>query len=176
MQLIGITGLESVGKKTAVTRLADYPRIIPYGMIDPLIQAVGQLYAMDTQWMGSQWETSSDWWNATPREMVQEMAAHFILNQGAKALVRRAELVRLGCNEDPTTKLLIVYHITTQQELDWLQKHGAQIWHIERPGIEVQGTDIHTEDQVRIINDGTLNEFHHKIDQLVRITLNEEAA
>lgn len=183
MVLIGIVGIKRSGKDT----MADYiinntdKQFIKYSFADPIKELCRMLFGFNQEQLyGDQKEEVDENWGVTPRKVFQVIGTDLFrdtLPEKCKELsylkntfwIKQFEI----WYEKNREKNIIISDIRFQNELDVIKKMGGIIIYVIKKS---SVTDSHISEQMKVNtddcdivigNDGTLEEYYKKIDNLI---------
>ena len=187
MTIIGLCGNKRAGKDSFADHLiSKYKTIQKYSFAGPLKKACQIMFCLSSEQIdGTLKETVDKRWGLSPRQIFQTFGTDLVRNEYPK-LVPGTQVEKIGSSfwvyrfqiwyenwikENPK-KVLIITDIRFPDEFDVLKKMGATIIKITRPSYSINDNHISEKNiskidgDYHIINEGTLNEYQNKIEQL----------
>lgn len=181
---IGILGKKRSGKDT----IADY--LSKYGyqkdaMANPLKEVSRIMFDFnDQQLYGDQKEVKDEFWNITPREVLQFLGTEIVQYKFQELLpgIGRKFWVKLFLKKYQGKKVkIVVSDIRFQHEVDLIHSLGGKVIKLERPDLktndehasEIELDSVKNHDYT-IKNNGTIDELYHKVDLIIESENNSE--
>ena len=187
MTIIGLCGNKRAGKDSFADHLiSKYKTIQKYSFAGPLKKACQIMFCLSAEQIdGTLKETVDKRWGLSPRQIFQTFGTDLIRNEYPK-LVPGSKVEKIGSSfwvyrfqiwyenwikENPK-KVLIITDIRFPDEFEVLKNMGGTIIKITRPSYSINDNHISEKNiskidgDYHIINEGTLNEYQNKIEQL----------
>ena len=187
MTIIGLCGNKRAGKDSFADHLiSKYKTIQKYSFAGPLKKACQIMFCLSSEQIdGTLKETVDKRWGLSPRQIFQTFGTDLIRNEYPK-LVPGSKVEKIGSSfwvyrfqiwyenwikENPK-KVLIITDIRFPDEFEVLKNMGGTIIKITRPSYSINDNHISEKNiskidgDYHIINEGTLNEYQNKIEQL----------
>ena len=171
--LIGIHGRAHSGKDTVADFLMDqFPDHRRYSFADPIrdMLAAGLNIPMETMLDPTKKEQDDIVFGKSPRQMMQTLGTEWGREMIDPDIWLKAAISR-GTE-------LIIPDVRFENEAEWVRRHG-QLLHIERPGKKIKESDHVSENGIKkreqditIINDGTLDDLASLVKNLTEQLLN----
>lgn len=167
--LIGVTGPARSGKDTVTHFLIAAYGGYRYGFADPIrAMLLGIGINMNDPYWESRKEDVIPALGVSPRYMMQTLGTEWgrrLVNQDIWLILGYNKLLKDGPG-------MVVSDVRFENEAKWIRERGGTIIHVFRPGIEPvaahsseNGVDF-KEGDIRIVNDGTLEELQNSIREL----------
>ena len=187
MTIIGLCGNKRAGKDSFADYLmSKYKTIQKYSFAGPLKKACQIMFCLSSEQIdGTLKETVDKRWGLSPRQIFQTFGTDLVRNEYPK-LVPGTQVEKIGSSfwvyrfqiwyenwikENPK-KVLIITDIRFPDEFEVLKNMGGTIIKITRPSYSINDNHISEKNiskingDYHIINEGTLNEYQNKIEQL----------
>ena len=184
MVLIGVLGKKRHGKDTLADYLVSSHRFHKETFAKPLKDACRILFDLtEEQLYGDQKEVMDETWKMTPREILQYVGTDMIRNRMALRLPWLGMDFWLYKFERNYRKLqqefgdqvdVIISDVRFPNETKMIHRLGGYVVKTFRPGFE--SADTHTSEagidliddyDMLIINDGTIDQYHERIDKMM---------
>lgn len=177
--LIGLTGKAGSGKDTVGEFLKDTFNFNTYAFADPLKEAAAIAFGVDVSVFYDRdvKETEDPFWNITYREIAQKFGTECMRDQFRDDFwIKRAEMELQRLNEQNDTGKRVRFCVTDVRfpnEAAWIKDAGGIIMEVVRDGVEDIALSGHASEtmmsqinpDIRIINDGTLEDLYAKVDK-----------
>jgi hypothetical protein len=179
-KIIAFVSNKHVGKTLASKYLCDKYGYIKFSFADALKMAVKEIFGFtDDQLWGDNKETIDEYWNVSPRYILQivgtdlfrEQMKHIIPHIGENIWIRVAERKLHKLLND--NKNVVIDDLRFPNEAELIRTLGGNLIRIERPQLILEDThiseqsNIHIQVNETIINDGTIQNYYHKIDHIM---------
>jgi hypothetical protein len=170
--LIGLAGKKYSGKSTVSQYLArvygytpTHPKTPMMEMASPLIEVLGASHIEAHMRLdGIMKDTPIPGWELTGRKILQALGTEFPEALGIPDL-----WLQIWWKEYQDREFVIHESIRKQFEADFIRSKGGMVIKIVRPDQVQEETHITEQDvtaDITLINDGTIDELYHKVDQL----------
>jgi hypothetical protein len=181
--IIGITGRKGSGKDTIGEYLINNHGYIRIGFADTLKQVCGMIFGFsDEQLYGSLKEDTDDYWNHSPREILQKVGTDLFRNHAPKVLkyldediwIRSVER-KINNLKKEGNKKFVITDVRFQNELDFITKMNGVSLKVVRNvkdneysnhESEISIDDFKTDHQIE--NNSTLNNLYENIEKIIK--------
>jgi len=177
--LIGLTGMARVGKDTAAMRLWQVHRFWPLAFADPIKRGLSAAFGLDKGiFDGPEKEQEIDWLGVSPRYLMQRFGTQFGREMVAEDVWLRMAGRRLAQLQHHQAvvereRRVVVTDVRFDNEAAWVREQGGMVLRVTR---SVKPVADHESEygvspelvDVSVSNNGTLDEFYARIDDVVR--------
>lgn len=173
-RLIGIAGRARSGKDTIAEHLYetyDYARV---SFADALKDGARKIFSLsEEQLYGDLKEVVDDYWQMTPREILQRMGTEAMRGEFGPDIWIRAAMRHIQA-ELAQCQGVVIPDVRFDNEAEAIVARGGEIWYVNRPGAQVvrahaSEAGIHGEYISHWIhNDGNIMQLYDQIDVLAR--------
>lgn len=182
--LIGITGKKFNGKDTLGNRLIEKYNYKRFAFADPLKEGCRQIFGLnDEQLYGSLKETIDEYWNVTPRKLLQYIGTDLFRDQLINIMphlnkdiwvyaTKRKILNEWKINSN---QRIVVTDVRFENEINMIYELGGIVIRVKRDTIK--NSDIHASEleidnlcvTYELSNNETIHELYDKLDHLLLI-------
>lgn len=171
-ELIGITGFAGAGKDTVKTLVKTYihPTLTTYSFASPIYNTVMNLFGWTQEQLENREfkEAIDPVWGFSPRRAMQLFGTEFGRELREDLWIHHARVLL----DSPFTEGLIISDVRFENEAAWLRSAGGKLLHVERPynpnaiapAHASEGGVKFVEGDIRIINDGTIQELLYHVE------------
>jgi len=185
--IVGLLGNKRSGKDTAADYLCENHNFVKYSFADPLKKACQEIFVLsDEQLYGTETdkETVDERWNASARTILQRVGTEMFRQQlttifpemeeiGKNIWVYRFKLWYQKFKKENPTKNVILADVRFDNEAQVVRDLGGVVVKIERPCKKTK--DAHKSEagidsidyDVKLVNDGTLEEYIKKVESIM---------
>lgn len=169
-KIIAFAGPAGAGKDTAVDFLKcsyeNRMKIDCFSFAGPLKEGVRKMWDFsDEQLYGDQKEVVDPRWNVTPREILQWMGTDVVRSKQPDHWLKLMETKI----KNSTADLILISDVRFENERDLIMSLDGHVVKLVRPGFgsgEHSSEAIDFECNSQILNNGTLEQFCEKVDNL----------
>lgn len=179
--VIGLAGKKHSGKDTVGEYLVKEHGFVRVAFADTVKEACKIIFGFtDEQVYGDLKETVDDYWNITPRKILQTVGTDLFRIELPNKCPNISNDIWIKSVDKQIKNLLekgqkkiVITDVRFQNEFDYIKQNNGFVWKITRPSIT--NKDKHKSENMvdlmlcdaEITNDGTINELHNKIDNII---------
>lgn len=176
MRLIGIAGKARSGKDTAAAYLVQKHGLVKYSFADPLKAGIRAMFGLTEEHVnGDLKETVIPWLGTSPRRLMQTLGTEWgreIVRPDLWVLLAQRQWDHLKLATDDTFHCgMIVPDIRFEDEADFIRRNGGLVIHLFRDDAqEVEkhksesGVSFYPSRDLAVLNNGTIEELHEKLE------------
>lgn len=182
--LLGIAGPARGGKTTVANHLRDEFGFYTYAFAEPMKHMLSQLLALTPEQLEQRKDELLPWLGFSPRHLLQTLGTEWGRETLHPDFWIRIATDRIRWLENYETGLLrvVIGDVRFENEAAFIRRQGGFLIHVRRDdvapvrahaseaGVEVQDNDL------VLVNNGTLAELHASIDALLHRIANRRAA
>jgi hypothetical protein len=187
-ELIGITGLKRSGKDTIGNYLVEKHNYIRLGFADNLKQACKIIFGFDEkQLYGNTKETVDEYWEHSPREILQTVGTDLFRNEFGKYLKNMKPNIWMKSLEKKINNIvqeykenklgkpkIVITDVRFENELEFIRNYNGKIIKVVRDSIELNQYSLHESEtfiqklktDFTINNNSTLQNLYNHVEKL----------
>lgn len=184
MLLIGLTGRAFAGKDTVADHLKRHHGFFKMAFADPLREGLKTLFGLgDWNFSPEGKEEDIPWIGQSPRQLMQSLGTEWGRDRVHPEIWCRHMDLRVRARARTGHGLLVIPDIRFVEEARFVHSRGGKIWRVVRPDAPTTVHADHSseqeqnriEEEVTLLNDGTLEQLFEQADELLDQAMEEQA-